>query len=460
MSQPIASIAKTEDKLGKRTNYRWVVMALLFTVWTVACADRANMGIALPYMKKEFGLSNTEAGAIIGLFGTAYAIMQIPIGLFYKKVGSRVRSIMFPVFLALTSLFTALMGTTSSPLMLKLYRIGLGLGEGPLGIGCTDIINRWFPAHEKGTATGLWIAASKFGPALVPIFGAIVIQAYGWREVFLVCAIPGMILAIVWPFLVKNSPADSKFCSLAEVKFIQDCDAPPINADSAKVGAGKKYNLAWLDKLIRTKNVTPLANVRQVFTSWNIFGSAFGYFVVNGISNTFMSWIPMYLITVKGFTTIKMGFVASAPFVGAVLGNMLGGLISDRFLDKRRKPMMMVSVIGTIFTLYALVYAPNSPLYLGAMLMLAGMVLGLGYAGYAVYPMGLATKETFPLCYGVINTGGQLGTVITPIVVGYLLDNYSWDSVFMYLSFTGILSLIVLATTVEPANDASCEISK
>ena len=244
------------------------------------------------------------------------------------------------------------------------------------------------------------------------------------------------------------------------MEYIQNCDATPINTESTNPAEHKQYNLAWLDKLIRTKVVIPLSSVRQVFTSWNIFASAFGYFVVNGISNTFMSWIPMYLVTVKGFTTIKMGFVASAPFVGAVIGNLLGGLISDRFLEKRRKPMMMLSVIGTIFTLYSLVYAPNSPIYLGAMLMLAGMVLGLGYAGYAVYPMGLATKETFPLCYGVINTGGQLGTAITPIIVGYLLDNFSWDSVFLYLSFSSIISFIVLATTDEPANDVSCEIRK
>lgn len=458
MSQPMGNTVKSNVSLGKRSNYRWVVMALLFAVWTVACADRANMGIALPYMKKEFGLTNTEAGAIISLFSTAYAIVQIPIGLFYKNVSNTIRSIMFPVFLGLTSLFTFLMGTTSSPLMLKFYRFGLGIGEGPLGIGCTDIINRWFPPQEKGTAMGIWISASKFGPALVPIVGAIIIQTYGWREVFLVCAVPGLLLAIIWPFLVKNSPRDSKFCSPAEVEFIENCDAVPINADGKTAGMGKKYNLAWLDRLIRTRPVKPLETVKEVFTSWNLMGTTLGNLVVNGIANTFTSWIPLYLVSVKGFTAIKMGFLASAPFVGAVLGNLLCGLISDRILEKRRKPMMMLGFIGIIFTLYALVYAPNNPFYLGAMLLVNGIFMGLSYPAFGAYAMSLAKKETFPLCYGVINTGGQLGNVITPIVVGYLLDNYSWDSVFTYLSLTAILAVVAIATTVEPANDASCEI--
>lgn len=455
MSQPVQGVVKTDVRPGKRTNYRWVVMALLFSVWTIACADRANMGIALPYMKKEFNISNAEAGAIISLFGTAYAIMQIPIGLFYKRVGNTVRSIMFPVFLAITSLSTFLMGTTSSPTMLKFFRVGLGIGEGPLGIGCTDIINRWFPPREKGTATGIWIAASKLGPALVPIFGAVIVQVYGWREVFFACAIPGILLAIAWPFLVKISPADSKYCSPAEVEYIQNPEVAPVGVEKTQAGSGKKRDLAWLDKLIRTRPVTTLASIRQVFTSWNLMGATLANLFVNGMANTFTSWIPLYLISVKGFKTIQMGFLASAPFVGAVLGNLLSGLISDQILDKRRKPMMMLGFIGIIFTLYALVYAPNNPFYLGAMLLVNGIFMGLSYPAFGVYAMALANKETFPLCYGVINTGGQLGTVITPILVGFLLDNYSWDSVFMYLSFTGLLSVAILATTAEPANEAS-----
>ena len=305
---------------------------------------------------------------------------------------------------------------------------------------------------------GIWISASKLGPAIVPILGAIIISMYGWREVFLICAVPGILLAIIWPFLVKNSPSDSKFCSPAEVEFIENCDPTPINVNGTNPASGKKYNLAWLDRLIRTQPVKPLETVKQVFTSWNLMGATFGHLVVNGIANTFTSWIPLYLISVKGFTNIKMGFLASAPFVGAVLGNLLCGLISDRILDKRRKPMMMLGFIGIIFTLYALVYAPNNPFYLGAMLLVNGIFMGLSYPAFGAYAMGLAKKETFPLCYGVINTGGQLGTVITPIIVGYLLDTYSWDSVFIYLSFTAILAVLVIATTVEPANDASCEI--
>lgn len=455
MIQSTDSSLKSDMKPGKMTNYRWVVMTMLFVVWVIANADRANLGVALPYMRKEFSLSNTEAGAIISLFAFAYAIVQIPTGLFYKKVSPKVSGRLLPLFLLLVSAFTGLMGTTASPLLLKIWRVGLGFAEGPLGIGCTNVINRWFPPKEKGTATGLFIAASKFGPVMVPMIAILIIEMFGWREVFYFFAIPGIILAVLWAFLVTNSPADNKFCSPAEVDYIQNSEQGSISNVKTSDGPRREYDLGWLDKLILTRKVKPLETIRQIFTSWNIFGNAIAYGCMIGISNTFMAWIPTYLMTVKGFTSIKMGFVASAPFIGSVLGNTIGGLISDRVLNKRRKPLMMVGAICTVFTTYALVYAPNSPVYLGGMLLLAGMLLGLGYAGYTVYPMGLASKEVYPLAFGIVNTGGQLGGAITPLIVGMILDAYSWDSVFLYLALSSILCFVVLATIAEPVLDTT-----
>ncbi len=85
----------------------------------------------------------------------------------------------------LTSLLTWLQGMTSSVFTLKLARVGLGLCEGPLPTGCLTTINYWFPPKEKGTATGIYLAASKFGPVIAPIIGVAIIELYSWREIFL-----------------------------------------------------------------------------------------------------------------------------------------------------------------------------------------------------------------------------------------------------------------------------------
>ncbi|MBP1764936.1 MAG: major facilitator superfamily 1 [Firmicutes bacterium] len=444
----IDTYSLANKEAGKKTNYRWVVMALIFVIYTIAYADRANLGVALPYIKKEFGLSNTEAGGLVSLLFFGYAFSQIPAGLIYSKL--KVRTV-FPLAMIMTSIFTGMQGLTNSVLTLKFVRFGLGVAEGPVPIGCLQTINHWFPPKEKGTATGLYLAASKFGAVIAPPVGVFIMSLYGdWRDIFFFFAVPGLILSVVWYFAVKTTPAESKMVSPAELVYIQTEQA--VTKKAAPL-AKPKYNLAWLDKLIRAKKVVLVDSNAGVFRSWNIIGNALGYFCMVGIVNVIMSWIPTYLVTVKGFASMKMGFLAAAPFLGAVAGNMLGGLISDRFLNKRRKPLMMFTALATSFMMYSLVYAPNDATLLGLLLLLAGIVFSLGYSSFSVYPMGATTKNAYPVAYGVVNMGGQLGGAIAPLVVGMILDAYNWNAVFMFLAAASVMSLLIVATIDEPTNE-------
>ena len=435
----------------KMTNYRWAVGVLIFIIYTVANADRVNLGIALPYITKEFGLSNTEAGGIVSLLFIGYAVAQIPGGYVYTKVGVRTA---FPFFMVLTSMFTWLQGLTSSVFTLKLARVGLGLCEGPLPTGCLTTVNYWFPPKEKGTATGIYLAASKFGPVIAPIVGVAIIELYSWREIFLFFAIPGILLSIVWFFMVTNKPSESKFVSETELKYIL---TEKTDTEEKKKIVKPKRDMGWLDKIIRMKKVELVDSNAKLFTSWNIIGNAIGYGLMNGIIYTIMTWIPTYLMKEKGFMSFKMGFLSAAPFIGAVAGNIIGGWISDRMLEKRRKPLMLCSGLFTTIMMYSLIYAPNDITLLGILLLLSGFLFSLGFSAFSVYPMGVTSKKTFPLAYGITNTGGQIGSASAPFVVGMLLDAFNWNAVFTFLAACSILSLLIIATLDEQSIEVAAE---
>ncbi|SDT96258.1 MFS transporter [Pseudomonas yamanorum] len=426
-----------------RSQYRWVVAALIFLIYTVAAADRANLGVALPFIRQEFEMSNAQAGGLVSLFLLAYALAQLPSGFAFGRFGvSRI----LPGAMVLTSLLTGLVGTASSLLALKLYRLGLGIAEGPLPISMTTTINNWFPAREKGTASGIFLSAVKFGPVIVPPLCAVIISVWGWREIFYFFAIPGIVLAVVWYFLVTDHPSRSRFVNPAELQYIVEDTAISRTARVHKTPAWVEK----LDRVIRTRDEKPLDTNRQVFKSWNIWGCATSYCFQLGVSSVLLAWIPTYLMTVKQFSIMNMGLVSAAPWVGAVLGNLLGGFCSDRLMGGRRKPGMLLSAVGTSLMMYLLINSPAEPLPYGLLLMLTGMVLSLGFSSYMVYPMGLTTKKTFPISNAIVNMIGQLGAAATPFITGLLLDNYGWNYVFAWLAIGSFISFIILLTIAEP----------
>jgi len=205
-----------------------------------------------------------------------------------------------------------------------------------------------------------------------------------------------------------------------------------------------------LDRLIRARVVEPLSTNGEVLLSWDVWGCTLGYFFIVGIAYAIMTWVPTYLISVKKFPLFAMGFVASTPWIGAIIGNVVGGIISDRYLAGRRKPMMILTSASTIFTMYALIYSPGDPWLLSGLFILTGILLNLGYSTFLVYPMGLVSKEKVPFTTAIVNTGGSLGGAFAPFVVGFVLDSSDWNAVFLFLALSSLLTLLVVLSIREP----------
>jgi sugar phosphate permease len=153
---------------------------------------------------------------------------------------------------------------------------------------------------------------------------------------------------------------------------------------------------------------------------------------------------------VKKFTIAGTGVVAAAPWVGAVVGNLLGGWMSDRVFDKRRKPGMMFSALATAGTMYALIQSPADPAAFAALLFMTGVLLSIGFSAYMAYPMGLASKKTYPVANAVVNMGGQIGGACAPLIAGIMLDRYGWGSVFLVMACGSAMTFLVLTTIKEP----------
>lgn len=430
---------------GPRTQYRWLVLGIMFLLYTFAFADRANIGVVLPHIRDEFRLSNGQVGLIAALFSISYALCQVPAAMLVRRFGVR-RTV--PVFMTLTSLIAATGGLASSAFALQVSRVALGIVEAPLALSMATTLNNWFAPTEKGTAAGIFSAATKFAPVIVPPIGALIIAVYGWREVFFVFALPGVLLAVLWAVLVADRPADSRFVSVEEAAHIERSVAPAKGAGD-RPSAGRD-RFALLDRLLRARTVTPLDGVRDIFSSWTIWGLALCYMFLQGVVGVILFLLPLYLTDVKHFSILNVGLVSAAPFAGAVVGNLLGGVVSDRVFGARRKPMMLVTFAATVATMWILRAAPNAVLPLAALLFVTGILLTVGYSSYAVYASPMTTRAGFPVSSSLVNTLGQAGTALAPLAVGFALDRYGWTVVFGALSLCSLTGLAILLTIMEP----------
>ncbi|ELN2738112.1 MFS transporter [Pluralibacter gergoviae] len=431
----------------KPTHYRWWVAGLFFLIYTIAAADRANLGVALPFIRQQYHMTNAEAGALVSLFLIAYALIQIPSAWLITRYGVRK---VFTTSMVFTSIATALTGFSGSVLQLKLCRVLLGIAEGPLPIGVSTTINNWFPSKEKGTASGIFLSSIKLGPVLTPIIGAAIILHWGWQEVFIFFALPGLILPIIWYLFVADKPAASRFVNRRELDVINEAAATA----AASGGQARYVKIPWLDALIRLKPVKTLTTTGEVVRSWNLLGCGLGYCCQLGISSLLLAWIPTYLLAEKHLSIVGMGFVAAAPWVGAVLGNLLGGLLSDKVLSKRRKPGMLISAVSTSVMMLLLIYVPVTPLTCALLLFMTGLLLSIGFSAYMVYPMSFIAKEKFPVANAIVNMFGQLGGAATPFIAGMILDSYGWNTVFLFMSAISLITFVVILIIDEPYGQA------
>lgn len=438
---------QTVREIQRKTNFRWVIMAIIFLTYAINYMDRTNIGVVLPFISKEFGLSNFEAGALASTFFLGYAVSQIPAGFFFSKFGTRgLVSISILGF----SAFTYLIGTASSPFMIKLYRFFLGISEGPTPVGCVSTINNWFPAKEKGTATGLYIASTMFAPIVVPPLVVWIALEYSWRHVFYWFAIPGFIMAVVWYLFVKTRPENSGHVSSAELAYIREADST-VTTEAQSI---TKTSLGWIDSFIRAKKVTLLQSNIQVFKSRNIWGICIAYFLMVSVLYGLLTWIPSYLVKEKGFSFMKMGIVAAAPWIGGFIGSIIGGWLSDKVFIKRRKPTMIITTLSTAIMMVVLINIPNNANAVAVALFMTGFLINVGWPAFTAYPMGLASNSSYPVAISLVNTGGNLGGFFSPMVAGLLLDKFSsFTNVFIYFGVAAALAFIILLTIDEPIKD-------
>jgi ACS family glucarate transporter-like MFS transporter len=418
-------MVNTNPTDAPRSNIRYLMLTVLFVVTTVTFADRATLSMAAPAMGKDLGLDPVAMGYAFSAFGWSYAALQIPGGWLLDRFGSR---LVYSVGLFFRSLFSLLQGAvgffagTTAFVSLFSLRFGMGIGEAPAFPANSRITAMWFPTHERGFASAVFNSAQYFALALFcPLLGWI-LAAFGWQHVFYVMGLAGMLLAFVW-WQVIRSPRNHPRVNRAELDYIE--------------GGG---GLAGMEA---RKMVIKWSQVRALITNRMMIGVCLGQFCLNTITWFFLTWFPTYLVHAKGLTILKVGMIASIPALAGFAGGLLGGWVSDWMLKRgtsltaaRKTPIILGLILSGSIMLANYVSAQWAII---AIMSLAFFSKGFGAIGWVVIS-DASPREMVGLSGGIFNFAGNLASIVTPIVIGYILETtHSFNGALIFVGSMGLL---------------------
>ncbi|MCD5974058.1 MFS transporter, phthalate permease protein [Pseudomonas savastanoi pv. glycinea] len=409
---------------SKPTHVRYLILLMLFLVTTINYADRATIAIAGSSLQKDLGIDAITLGYIFSAFGWAYVAGQIPGGWLLDRFGSKK---IYALSIFTWSLFTLLQGYVgefsigSAVIVLFMLRFMVGLAEAPSFPGNARIVAAWFPTAERGTASAIFNSAQYFATVLfAPLMGWIVYK-FGWQHVFVVMGAIGIVFSAIW-MKVIYSPREHPRINKEEFDHIAD-NGGMVDMDQDK-GKGKSGGPKW-------------DYIRQLLTNRMMLGIYLSQYCINGITYFFLTWFPVYLVQERGMTILKAGMIASLPAICGFIGGVLGGVISDYLLRKghsltfaRKAPIIGGLLLST--TIVACNYVDIEWMVVGFMA-LAFFGKGVGALGWAVMS-DASPKQIAGLSGGLFNTFGNIASITTPIVIGYIISStgsFKWALVFV-----------------------------
>lgn len=333
--------------------------------------------------------------------------MQIPGGWLADKFGSR-RVLLASVFL--WSVFTALTGAVWGLASMVMIRFLFGIGEGGFQPSSSKLISQTFPVSKRAWAMSVMLSTGGIVSLIVPLLSAYMLTTIGWRVSFLVLGGIGFLITILYWFLIKN----------------------PIELQEE------------LKTTIETKQEGIFKELLKTPLMLNLF---IAYFSIYAINWGLATWLPTYLVNVRGLDIISLGWVQTIPGLAMILAIYTSGYIIDRLPKGREKVVGACSAVAVGILLYLMFNAPNVTMFI------TYQTIVMAFLSFVMLLLPAVILKRFPTTVtgtsmGIANTGGQLAGFITPLAIGFIVQafNGSYDAAFWMLIIFAIICTVSLLT--------------
>ena len=386
----------------------WLIVGMAFIATALSFLDRQVLSISIIKIKQDFPISDVEYGFINTGFLISYAIMFTVGGILIDRFGSRL-GLTFSV--GIWSIATLLHSFANNVFQFGIYRFILGIGEGGAFPGAIKAVVEWVPKNKQALANGIAIGGSALGAVVAPPLCVYLINVTGWRGVFIVTGIIGIIWVIIWLLLPKNTGNNSIITN----KII------PKKKISDSLSHILKIKEVWIFILMR--------------------------FLLDPIFYFYMFWIPKYLNEARGIDINHIGNLFWIPFLALGVSNMLGGWWSDTIFRKTnnlnfaRKIVMGVAAILTMSVLLVK-YVPTAE-WVVFLMAVALFAHGLWITNYITSISDIFGRTITSTIIGFSGSAGALSALVLNPVIGLIVTKYSYNPMWIYAGTMYLFAFIM-----------------
>jgi sugar phosphate permease len=386
---------------------RHLILLMIVSMTCIAYLDRVCISVAALSIRDELGFDKLQMGYAFSSFFLAYSLAQVPAGWLGDRFGAR---IMLTGSVLTWSLLTALTGLVEGLEWLILIRLLFGVSQAGAFPIATRVISVWVSFSRRAQASGLVTFGSRAGSALAfTLTTYLIVQLGGWRPVFLAYALVGVVWAVCFWWLFRNSPEEHPRCTPDELRLIT-ADRPTNVANPR--GIAQTFPSGFLR---RSKSLWLLCMMHLLTNTASVF---------------LVTWLPVFLQERYELNTSSASSLASIPVVAGMCGCLLGGWITDRLTLwlglkwGRSLPGVASKILAATATLGSLI--SPCPLLAVVSLAIASFTLDFGLTAALAYVQDAGGPYAGTLL-GWVNTFGNLGSFISPILLGWLAEEFSWS---------------------------------
>lgn len=405
----------------------WRIMPVVFIAYIFAYLDRVNIGFAKLAMKEELWFSDAVFAMGSGIFFIGYFFFEVPGNILMHKLGARLWITRIMVSWAIISGLCAL---ADNAMHFYILRFLLGVAEAGFFPSIILYLTYWFPKERKAHMFAVFMTAVNFAGILgSPLSGWILEFTHGhptikaWQWLFVIEALPSLVLGMCIPWLLSNRPQEARWLSEEEKKVILD-RLDMEEQEKQEQGAGRH-------------------RIQDAFRSVHVWVFALIYFCLAIALYGISFWLPQIISNSITTDTLKIGFYAAIPWTCAAIGMLLFARHSDK-TGERRWHLALICFFGMIGFVGSGLHN-TTPAFVMVMISIAAIGMMSAISTFWSLPPMILSGTAAAAGIAFINSVGNLGGFISPEMFAWFNEHYDLGAgliaVGCFLGFGGLLIL-------------------